>query len=154
MDMRVLTRPMAGASQGTGVNCAVTWADSRKSAAAYGIEERTDMASEEGEDNLLGFIRAVPHRMASTRDNMRLLPKPAPSLPQCKSLLVHGPYPPSAPVHLCLSVPPLHHAILISPSRHSLLQVLRNHDDPWLNAHSGTGTVAGMSSRVTVLLAV
>ncbi|KAG9317218.1 hypothetical protein JVU11DRAFT_1411 [Chiua virens] len=41
--MRVLRRPIAGASQGTGVNWAVTWAESRKRAAAYGIVERTDM---------------------------------------------------------------------------------------------------------------
>ncbi|KAI9574945.1 hypothetical protein HD554DRAFT_2011221 [Boletus coccyginus] len=74
------------------------------------------------------------------------------SLPRFKSLLVHGPYNPFAPIHLSLSVPPPHHTIFFTPSRHSLLQALQTHDDAdeWLNSHSGTGTVAGMSSRVTV----
>ncbi|KAG8218390.1 hypothetical protein J3R82DRAFT_4013 [Butyriboletus roseoflavus] len=84
---------------------------------------------------------------------MRLLPEPAPSLPRFKSLLVHGPYPPSAPVHLTLSVPPPHHALLFTPSRPSFLQALHAHNDQWLNAHAATGTAATMSSRVTVLLA-
>ena len=75
------------------------------------------------------------------------------SLPRFTSLLVHGPYDPSAPIRLSLSVPPPHRAILFTPSRHSLLQALQTHNDEWLDTHSGTGTVAGMSSRVTVLLA-
>lgn len=84
---------------------------------------------------------------------MRLLPEPAPSLPRFKSLLVHGPYHPSAPVHLSLSVPPPYHALLFSPSRSSLLQALHAHNDQWLDTHAASGTVATMSSRVTVLLA-
>ncbi|KAG6378463.1 hypothetical protein JVT61DRAFT_12721 [Boletus reticuloceps] len=72
------------------------------------------------------------------------------SLPQFKSLLVHGPYHPSAPIHLSLSVPPPHLTLLFSPSRDALLQALQGHPDEWLNTHSGTGTFASMSSRVTV----
>ncbi|KAF8138195.1 hypothetical protein EV363DRAFT_1413927 [Boletus edulis] len=72
------------------------------------------------------------------------------SLPQFKSLLVYGPYHPSAPIHLSLSVPPPHSTLLFSPSRDTLLQALQGHPDEWLNTHSGTGTLASMSSRVTV----
>lgn len=95
-------------------------------------------------------LRLSDHRMASPHVTMRLS-----SLPRFKSLLVHGPYNPFAPIRLSLSVPPPHHTIFFTPSRHSLLQALQTHDDAdeWLHSHSGTGTVAGMSSRVTVLLA-
>ncbi|KAF8559019.1 hypothetical protein OG21DRAFT_1403584 [Imleria badia] len=72
------------------------------------------------------------------------------SLPRFKSLLVHGPCSPAAPIRLSLSVPPPHHALLFTPSRDALLQALQNDNDEWLNTHSGTGTVASMSSRVTV----
>lgn len=103
-----------------------------------------------------GFYRAsgsTTQDGQQTRDDMRLLPVPAPSLPQFESLLVYGPYHPSAPIHLCLSTPPQAHAILFSPSRHGLLQGLRDHNDAWLNMYAGTGTVAATSSRVTILLA-
>jgi hypothetical protein len=147
--MRVFTRPIAGASQGTGANWAVTWADPRRNAAAHGTADRMDMGGQDGGGDMMIVFKAVQHhRMASPHVTMRLS-----SLPQFKSLLVHGPYNPSAPIHLSLSVPPPHHTLLFTPSRHSLLQALQTHDDEWLNTHSGTGTVAGMSSRVTVLLA-
>lgn len=151
--MRVFTRPMAGASQGTGVNCAVTWADSRKSPAAYGMADRTDMGDQERETTsmMTGFKYGL-HRMAvmakGTRDHMYLS-----SLPQFKSLLVHGPYLPVAPIHLALSVPPPNTTLLFSPSRNALLHALQSHNDRWLTTRSGTGTVAGMSSRVTILFA-
>ncbi|KAN0097714.1 hypothetical protein V8E55_002160 [Tylopilus felleus] len=83
--------------------------------------------------------------MASIHVTMRLS-----SLPRFKSLLVHGPYHPSVPIHLTLSVPPPHNALLFTPSRDTLLQALQTHNDEWLNTHSGTGTVASMSSKVTV----
>lgn len=98
---------------------------------------------------MMTIFKAVRHhRMACPHVTMRLS-----SLPRFKSLLVHGPYNPSAPIHLSLSVPPPHHTILFTPSRHSLLQALQTHNDEWLNTHSGAGIVASMSSRVTVLLA-
>ncbi|KAH7887899.1 hypothetical protein F5I97DRAFT_1804599 [Phlebopus sp. FC_14] len=81
---------------------------------------------------------------------MRLFPEPGPSLPPFKTLLVHGTYHPSAPIHMCLSISPQDKAMLISPSRQLLLRSLRNYNDEWMDSNSGTGHVSSLSSRTTV----
>ncbi|KIM68700.1 hypothetical protein SCLCIDRAFT_1208899 [Scleroderma citrinum Foug A] len=80
---------------------------------------------------------------------MRLLAEPAPCLPQFSALLVHGTYPSSAPIQLCLSIPPGRRAILLSPMRQLLLQSLASYD--WLQSCSGSGAISSVSSRVRIL---
>ncbi|KIJ19911.1 hypothetical protein PAXINDRAFT_47528, partial [Paxillus involutus ATCC 200175] len=71
-----------------------------------------------------------------------LFPEPASRLPGFRSLLVYGPYHPSAPIHLCLSLAPADKAILFTPSRRLLLDSLRNYNDEWINSYSSIGSVA------------
>ncbi|KAF4602174.1 hypothetical protein EYR40_005378 [Pleurotus pulmonarius] len=76
-------------------------------------------------------------------------------LPKFDTLLVKGSYPPSAPVHLCLS-----HiaesgtnccAVILAPSKERLQGALEAENDPWLQKNSGTGTVAALSRHINVL---
>ncbi|KAJ7774108.1 hypothetical protein B0H14DRAFT_2474877 [Mycena olivaceomarginata] len=76
-----------------------------------------------------------------------------PALPACKSLVVKGPYHPSAPIHLALS----HSAnfpdtciLMITPSRETMATALREHNDDWMSAHAGQGNVLQLSSCTTV----
>ncbi|KAJ7241954.1 hypothetical protein B0H12DRAFT_1133167 [Mycena haematopus] len=76
-----------------------------------------------------------------------------PTLPDFKSLVVKGPYHPSAPIHLALS----HSAnfpdtgiLIITPSRDTWAAALRDHNDDWISAHSGKGSVLKLSSCTTV----
>ena len=82
---------------------------------------------------------------------LRLLADPEPSLPPFSALLVHGTYPPSAPIHLCLSIPPGQKAILLSPTRQLLLQSVASCHDNLLQS-SGSGAISSISSRVSILL--
>ncbi|KAL4081734.1 hypothetical protein V8B97DRAFT_86453 [Scleroderma yunnanense] len=84
------------------------------------------------------------------RCRMRLFAEPAPSLPRFKALLIQGVYPSSAPIHLCLSIPPGQRAILLSPTREVLLHSLESCGDDWLRSFSGTGVTSRISSRVRV----
>jgi hypothetical protein len=79
-----------------------------------------------------------------------MFPPPARPLPSFVSLLVHGPYPPSAPIHLCLSLV-LDHleyksrpqtAIIFSSSTSKLTEELKGFRDEWLDMHAGHGRVA------------
>lgn len=81
---------------------------------------------------------------------MRLLAEPAPSLPKFSALLVHGTYPSSALIQLCLSILPGQRAILLSPTRQLLLQSLASHNDDWLQSCSGSGAMSSISSRVCI----
>ncbi|KAF9224288.1 hypothetical protein BS17DRAFT_779595 [Gyrodon lividus] len=81
---------------------------------------------------------------------MRLFPEPEPCLPRFTTLLIYGPYHPSAPIHLCLSLEPGDKAMLFTPSRQLLLDSLRNYNDEWLNSYSGTGSVSSISSRTKI----
>ncbi|KAF9230515.1 hypothetical protein BU15DRAFT_57156 [Melanogaster broomeanus] len=81
---------------------------------------------------------------------MRLFPEPAPHLPRFRNLLMYGPYHPSAPIHLCLSMAPADKAILLTPSRPLFLDGLRKYNDQWLKSYSGTGSMASISSRVNI----
>ncbi|KAF7433149.1 hypothetical protein PC9H_005098 [Pleurotus ostreatus] len=76
-------------------------------------------------------------------------------LPKFDSLLVKGSYPPSAPIHLCLShiaeSGTSHGAVILTPSKEQLEGALLAENDPWLQRNSGTGTVAAISRRINVL---
>lgn len=70
--------------------------------------------------------------------------------PQFKALLIHGAYPQSVPIHVSLSITQCERAVLISPSRQSLLRDLGGCDDDWLCSSSGSGMVSSISSRVRI----
>ncbi|KAF8605396.1 hypothetical protein BDV93DRAFT_554766 [Ceratobasidium sp. AG-I] len=68
------------------------------------------------------------------------------SLPNFRSLIIQGPYPPSAPLHLCLSHltpgPPSLKALLLSSSSTYLSNKLEEYNDAWLIEHAGSGAIA------------
>ncbi|KAG2158863.1 uncharacterized protein EDB93DRAFT_1116767 [Suillus bovinus] len=73
-----------------------------------------------------------------------------PSLPPYKSLIVQGDYHPSAPIHMCLSVPTGAKALLLSSARQALIRSLREYNDEWLLTNSGTGNTCRSSSEVDI----
>ncbi|KAF8213870.1 hypothetical protein K438DRAFT_1563454 [Mycena galopus ATCC 62051] len=76
-----------------------------------------------------------------------------PALPDFKSLLIKGPYHPSAPIHLALSHAtnlPDTSILMVTPSRDTMATALRDHNDDWISAHSGQGSVLELSSCTTV----
>lgn len=75
-----------------------------------------------------------------------------PSLPPYISLIVQGDYHPSAPIHMCLSVPTGAKALLLSSARQALIRSLREYNDEWLLTDSGTGNTCHSSSKVDILL--
>ncbi|KAH7930252.1 hypothetical protein BV22DRAFT_1101856 [Leucogyrophana mollusca] len=81
----------------------------------------------------------------------RIFPQPSPSLPSFTSLLIQGRYHPSAPIHLCLSIPSGTKAMLLTPSRQTLIQGLVEYNDEWINSRSGIGSVTRISSQVDIL---
>jgi hypothetical protein len=82
----------------------------------------------------------------------RMFPSSDPCLPHYKSLLVQGDYHPSAPIHICLSVPTDSKALLLSSSRKALIHSLREYNSEWLHTKSGTGNTCQGSSKVDILL--
>jgi hypothetical protein len=82
----------------------------------------------------------------------RMFPSSDPCLPHYKSLLVQGDYHPSAPIHICLSVPADSKALLLSSSRKALIHSLREYNSEWLHTKSGTGNACQGSSKVDILL--
>ncbi|KAJ6538517.1 hypothetical protein DFH09DRAFT_1177107 [Mycena vulgaris] len=76
-----------------------------------------------------------------------------PDLPDFKSLVVKGPYHPSAPIYLALSHAakfPATRTLLITPSREAIAIALRNYNDDWITMHSGQGKILELSSCITV----
>jgi len=82
----------------------------------------------------------------------RMFPSCDPCLPHYRSLLVQGDYHPSAPIHMCLSVPTGSRALLLSSSRKVLIHSIGEHNSEWLHINSGTGNTCRSSSKVDVLL--
>jgi hypothetical protein len=82
----------------------------------------------------------------------RIFPSSDPCLPHYRSLLVQGDYHPSAPIHMCLSVPTGSKALLLSSSRKALIHSLREHNSEWLHTKSGVGNTCHSSSKVDTLL--
>ncbi|EMD40662.1 hypothetical protein CERSUDRAFT_111242 [Gelatoporia subvermispora B] len=83
-----------------------------------------------------------------------LFPPSGPSLPPFRSLLISGPYHPSAPVHLLLSFirrEATTRAILLSPSRSSLRAALVDQNEDWLNTQGSHGSVFSCASRCEIL---
>lgn len=79
-----------------------------------------------------------------------IFPLPAPELPLFSTLVLCGPYHPSAPIHLMLSHnwhDPRSKAIFFSPSRPTFLETLTKFDDEWLRAQGGEGRTMGASAR-------
>ncbi|KAI1796300.1 hypothetical protein LXA43DRAFT_662560 [Ganoderma leucocontextum] len=77
-------------------------------------------------------------------------PHPCPQLPDFRSMLVRGPYHPSAPVHLLLShgfENPEDKAVLLTPHRESFRNALIELNDRWLELHSGNGRSSGAAQR-------
>ena len=78
-----------------------------------------------------------------------------PYLPPFRTLLVKGPYHPSAPIHLCFSHTrtQIHSkTVLLTPSRSNFKRSLEEYNDDWLTTNSGLGKIAEISSRIEVLL--
>ena len=78
-----------------------------------------------------------------------------PYLPPFRTLLVNGPYHPSAPIHLCFShtrIQPQSKTVFLTPSRSNFKRSLEDYNDDWLTANSGLGKIAEISSRIEVLL--
>ncbi|QRV73079.1 hypothetical protein RhiJN_01093 [Ceratobasidium sp. AG-Ba] len=67
-------------------------------------------------------------------------------LPDFKSLIIQGEYPPSAPIHLCLSHissgSPSHKPLLVSSSQMYLQSQLEEFNDAWLDEHACLGSTA------------
>lgn len=83
-----------------------------------------------------------------------IFPQPSPCVPPFKTLLIHGPYHPSAPLHLCLShaaLVPTNRALFIAPSRAKLQTTLREFSDEWLNERGGHGLTSQSAMRVQML---
>ncbi|KAF8192436.1 hypothetical protein BJ912DRAFT_1094791 [Pholiota molesta] len=82
---------------------------------------------------------------------MSLFPQPAPSLPPFSTLLIAGPYHPSAPVHLAYSSSgPKSPVLLLCPSRATFKEDMLRFNDSWLNAHSATGKHSELASYVSI----
>ncbi|KAF8528985.1 hypothetical protein BU17DRAFT_80136 [Hysterangium stoloniferum] len=99
----------------------------------------------------------------SERSNESTIPL-AVALSGFRSVLVHGKYPSSAPLHCSLShfssssrgLDPgtVARPILITGrGRQALIKDLINENDEWLNANSGLGTTASVLSRIRILYA-
>lgn len=84
-----------------------------------------------------------------------LFPHPGPTLPPFETLLVKGPYFPSAPLHLCLShlrsEPHARKALVLTPRRQAFAAALEEFNDQWLTTHSGKGEIADLLSKTDVL---
>ncbi|KAI6047338.1 hypothetical protein EDC04DRAFT_2887134 [Pisolithus marmoratus] len=79
---------------------------------------------------------------------IRRHPSEGQDLPRFKALLIHGAYPQSVPIRVSLSIAQCERAILISPSRQSLIRDCD--DDQWLCSSSGSGMISSISSRVRI----
>ncbi|THV03285.1 hypothetical protein K435DRAFT_715656 [Dendrothele bispora CBS 962.96] len=80
-----------------------------------------------------------------------LLPFSDLQLPNFKSLLVQGPYHPSAPIHLALThTAQQENFITLFLSAAQLGDVLKDYNDRHLNSHSGLGNTSEVSSRIKI----
>ncbi|KII95383.1 hypothetical protein PLICRDRAFT_693611 [Plicaturopsis crispa FD-325 SS-3] len=81
-----------------------------------------------------------------------VFPPPARPLPAFKSILFEGSFPPSAPIHLCLSHTSRadSKAIILSPSRRALASALVDYNDDWLEACARTGKTARDLSQIDI----
>ncbi|KAF8709123.1 hypothetical protein RHS03_02695, partial [Rhizoctonia solani] len=83
-------------------------------------------------------------------------PNTGPKLPpDFSSLVIQGPYPPSAPIHLCLSHlqsgPKSNKAVLISSSSKHLSSQLEEYSDLWLHEHAMSGAIAEHLHQTDIL---
>lgn len=81
-----------------------------------------------------------------------------PTLPQFSTLLIKGTYPPSAPIHLCVSHLKASsraqgRALFLTPNREALAAALEDYGDGWMSAHCMTGAYAALFSRIDMLYA-
>ncbi len=77
-----------------------------------------------------------------------------PPLPVFQSLLVKGPYHPSAPVHLSLSharQPEATKVVCLVASRAKFGASLKEFNDDWLNKHTGDGATHAATRKVDIL---
>ncbi|KAI0082597.1 hypothetical protein K474DRAFT_1655404 [Panus rudis PR-1116 ss-1] len=83
-----------------------------------------------------------------------MFPAPSPKLPEFRTLLIQGPYHPSAPIHLCLSHNATHDpgkTLLLAPSRANLVSSLREFNDEWISEHGGDGSTHKLARDVNIL---
>lgn len=81
-----------------------------------------------------------------------------PTLPQFSTLLIKGNYPPSAPIHLCVSHLKASsraqgRALFLTPNREVLAAALEDYGDGWMTAHCMTGAYAALFSSIDMLYA-
>ena len=83
-----------------------------------------------------------------------IFPPSGPSLPSFQTLLIAGPLPASAPIHLCLShlaTRPHGRAVILTPSAQRISEALTEMNDVWLNDRGGNGSVFRMLLRTHIL---
>lgn len=83
-----------------------------------------------------------------------IFPPSGPSLPLFQTLLIKGPLPASAPIHLCLShLATRSHgrAVILTPSAQHISEALTGMNDVWLNDRGGDGSVFSTLLRTHVL---
>lgn len=76
------------------------------------------------------------------------------NIPEFQSMLVHGPVPPHAAIHICLShlaARPEGHAVLLTPSYLAIAEGLQSARNGWLNKRGGDGHVLDLLSRTNIL---
>ncbi|KLO05522.1 hypothetical protein SCHPADRAFT_946847 [Schizopora paradoxa] len=86
-----------------------------------------------------------------------------PSLPPFETLLIRGPYPPSAPIHLSIShLKTLENddevvasrrtsgVVMLSPNRQAFTSTLEDFNDGWLTSNAMTGNYASLLSKVNI----
>ncbi|KAG8969410.1 hypothetical protein FRC03_003101 [Tulasnella sp. 419] len=99
---------------------------------------------------------------------LSLFPPLSPSLPDFSTLLIKGEYPPTSPIHLCLShlqelqlfdieagsPYEMRKALIICcDEERRMVDKLQLFDDEWLNINAGLGDVAHFLSRIDILYA-
>ncbi|KAF8743092.1 hypothetical protein RHS02_02618, partial [Rhizoctonia solani] len=100
--------------------------------------------------------RTYPTIWAITGNHSIFPPNTGPKLPpDFSSLVIQGPYPPSAPIHLCLSHlqsgPKSNKAVLISSSSKHLSSQLEEYSDLWLHEHAMSGAIAEHLHQTDIL---
>ena len=148
-----------GPSPGIGANCAVIWAMVFPRERKMCWEEEVFAAMVDSTLRSPWWIHSIydartccrpySHGINSHQQHLSMFPPPGPQLPSFNTLLITGPYHPSAPIHLALSLD--QRAILLSPSRDAFLEDLQQFNDSWLNSHSGKGRFTSLTSNISIL---
>ncbi len=92
-------------------------------------------------------------------ETLRLFPELSPLiLPDFNSLYISGNYPPSSPLHLCISQAQSstqdrgrRRVLLVTKSREDFIRQLSRFNDAWLNTNSGFGQYAEALANIDIV---